>query len=250
MAPGVPVTACPGAASGGITNISGGTATVTDTISWNNVANGGGGGADVDGAFTSGGYNLLGTGDHSTGFTATGDMKGTDASPLNAGVLGPPSNNGGTTDTLALAANSLPLDHGKLPAGLTTDQRGHERPFDNPNIPNASGGDGSDIGTFELGGTLVPIAAVSRKTHGAGGTFDISLPLTGTVGVECRSGGATGDYQIVLTFAAPVTDAGNPQAQITSGVRHDRNRRHFQWRCHHGQWRSRHRPSYEREQCG
>src|SRR5438132_12331468 len=34
-------------------------------------------------------------------------------------------------------------------------------------------------------------SAVSRKTHGAAGTFDINMPLTGTSGVECRTGGAT-----------------------------------------------------------
>jgi hypothetical protein len=53
--------------------------------------------------------------------------------------------------------------------------------------------------------TIVPPTAVSRKTHGSAGTFDISLPLTGNFGVECRSGGLSGDYQIVATFAVPVT---------------------------------------------
>jgi CSLREA domain-containing protein len=138
----------PGPASGGITNISGGTATVRDTISANNTANGGAG-ADVDGAFTSGGYNLLGTGDHSTGFTATGDITGTDAAVLNAGVLGPPSNNGGPTDTFNLTSNSPALDAGKS-FGLTTDQRGSTRIRDNPSIANATGGDGSDIGAIEI----------------------------------------------------------------------------------------------------
>src|SRR5439155_22384124 len=33
--------------------------------------------------------------------------------------------------------------------GLTTDQRGLPRPFDNPSITNATGGDGSDIGAYE-----------------------------------------------------------------------------------------------------
>jgi arylsulfate sulfotransferase len=54
-------------------------------------------------------------------------------------------------------------------------------------------------------GILTPPTAVSRKTHGGAGTFDIPLPLTGSLGVECRSGGANGDYQVVTTFAVPVT---------------------------------------------
>ena len=33
--------------------------------------------------------------------------------------------------------------------GLTTDQRGLPRPIDDPNTPNAEGGDGSDIGAYE-----------------------------------------------------------------------------------------------------
>jgi hypothetical protein len=34
---------------------------------------------------------------------------------------------------------------------------------------------------------------------------DINLPLTGNSGIECRSGGPTNDYQVVFTFASPVT---------------------------------------------
>ena len=60
--------------------------------------------------------------------------------------------------------------------------------------------------------------AVSRKTHGSVGSFDISLPLSGTPGVECRSGGATNDYTIVVTFLANVSVDGNPQAAVTSGT--------------------------------
>jgi plastocyanin len=43
-------------------------------------------------------------------------------------------------------------------------------------------------------------AAASRKTHGAAGTFDINMPVTGQSGVECRTGGGTGDYTLVFTF--------------------------------------------------
>jgi Dockerin type I domain len=58
-------------------------------------------------------------------------------------------------------------------------------------------------------------SAFSRKTHGAAGTFDIPLPLTGNVGIECRSGGATNDYQMIINFATTVT-VGN--ASVTSGT--------------------------------
>jgi arylsulfate sulfotransferase len=53
--------------------------------------------------------------------------------------------------------------------------------------------------------TVVAPTVVSRKTHGSAGTFNISLPLVGNYGIECRSGGASGNYQIVATFAVPVT---------------------------------------------
>ncbi len=61
-------------------------------------------------------------------------------------------------------------------------------------------------------------AAVSRKTHGAAGTFDIALPLSGTAGVECRSGGASNDYTMVVTFTGNVTVTGSPQAQVSMGA--------------------------------
>jgi hypothetical protein len=57
--------------------------------------------------------------------------------------------------------------------------------------------------------------AFSRKIHGAAGTFDVPLPLTGSVGVECRSGGATNDYQMIINFASSVTVQ---SASVTSGT--------------------------------
>ncbi len=65
-----------------------------------------------------------------------------------------------------------------------------------------------------------PVAqsVVSRKMHGAAGNFDIDLPLTGTPGIECRSGGGTNDYQIIITFGTSVTVNGNPQAEVVAGT--------------------------------
>jgi hypothetical protein len=64
-------------------------------------------------------------------------------------------------------------------------------------------------------GAPVAQSAFSRKTHGGAGTFDVALPLTGNVGVECRSGGATNDYQMIINFATSVTVGG---ASVTSGT--------------------------------
>ena len=44
--------------------------------------------------------------------------------------------------------------------------------------------------------------AVSRKIHGSAGAFDIDLLAAG---IEDRSGGANGNYQVVVTFASPIT---------------------------------------------
>jgi len=52
----------------------------------------------------------------------------------------------------------------------------------------------------------VPLLSVSsRKTHGTAGTFDIDFPITGNPGVECRAGGANGNYNLVFTFTNPLS---------------------------------------------
>jgi hypothetical protein len=54
-------------------------------------------------------------------------------------------------------------------------------------------------------GNIEPVSAVSRKTHGSAGDFDVDLPLTGQPGIECRTGGPSGNHTVIVTFAAPVT---------------------------------------------
>jgi hypothetical protein len=58
------------------------------------------------------------------------------------------------------------------------------------------------------------VTAVSRKTHGPGGNFDLNLPLTGTPGVECRTGGVNRTYTLLFTFSNNVTSG---SAAITAG---------------------------------
>ena len=64
-------------------------------------------------------------------------------------------------------------------------------------------------------GCLAPMSAVSRKSHAPAGTFDVNLPLVGVPGVECRSGGGSGNHQVVVTFALPVTLS---SASVTAGT--------------------------------
>jgi CSLREA domain-containing protein len=110
---------------------------------------------DVYGVFKSSGFNLIGKKDGSTGFTAATDKKGTVASPLNP-KLDPKGlrDNGGPTQTVALVSGSPAIDKGTsigLTGTLTTDQRGFARTVDKSGVPNATGGDGTDVGAFEFG---------------------------------------------------------------------------------------------------
>jgi hypothetical protein len=70
------------------------------------------------------------------------------------------------------------------------------------------------IGNTKLGTSSVLnlLSAASRLTHGAAGTFDIAMPLSGTSGVECRSAST---YSAVFTFDGAVTSA---NVSVVSGT--------------------------------
>jgi hypothetical protein len=133
---------------GGVSNATTGVVTAKSTIIAGNIATTPAG-QDAAGAFISQGYNLLGKSDSSTGFVngANNDQVGTNATPLDP-KLATLAHNGGATRTMALLPGSPGIDKGNS-FGLSADQRGLSRPIDNPFIPNATGGDGSDIGAFE-----------------------------------------------------------------------------------------------------
>ncbi len=109
-----------------------------------------GAGFDLAGGFAFGRFNLIGMADGSIGFTngINADQVGSNANPINP-LLGPLQMNGGFTPTHALLPGSPAIDQGNC-FGIHTDQRGHHRPHNYPSISNAVGGDGSDIGAFEL----------------------------------------------------------------------------------------------------
>ena len=113
-----------------------------------------GSGPDLSGNFSSQGCNLVGIADGSSGFINlfNSDLVGTLVAPVDP-LLGPLQNNGGPTLTHALLSGSPAIDQGRS-FGVTTDQRGHPRPYDFSPIANATGGDGTDIGAFELDATM------------------------------------------------------------------------------------------------
>jgi hypothetical protein len=96
------------------------------------------------------GYNL--SDEASCPFNAPGDQ------PVANALLAPLADNGGPTATHALGEGSPAIDKG-IASSLSVDQRGWPRIFNHPQIPNAPGGDGTDIGAFELQPVPDPIFA-------------------------------------------------------------------------------------------
>jgi hypothetical protein len=81
-------------------------------------------------------------------------------------------------------------------------------------------GNGSESMTESVRNAFIilptPTAVVSRKIHGEAGTFDLSLPLTGSPGIECRTGAMSGGHTMVFSFANTLASVGG--ASITSGA--------------------------------
>jgi hypothetical protein len=105
----------------------------------------------------SGGFNL--DEDGSCGFGKSSDLVGVDA-----GLDSTLRDNGGPTPTLALLPGSIAIDRGNS-FGFDIDQRGLPRPSDFPEVSNKEGGDGSDIGAFELQAPPAPGPEPVRVTE-------------------------------------------------------------------------------------
>lgn len=87
-------------------------------------------------------------------------------------------------------------------------------------IDDVAGNAGQIAGGWSLTVTTAGVpalqlsSAVSRKTHGGAGAFDVNLPLTGEPGVECRSG-TLGSHTLVFNFTNNVVSG---SASVTSGA--------------------------------
>jgi len=166
------------------------------------------GNRDVLGAFDSLGHNLVGDGSTATGFNngANGDIVGTAASPVDAGLLAL-ANNGGPTRTHALSATSLALDAGDPLVFEPTDQRGV------PRTPGAS-----DIGAYEasLGGSIPGCNAVVNSTGVAG-----RLTAAGTSVIALNNFSITAASLPTSTFGYflnSLTQGNTPQPGGSQGV--------------------------------
>jgi hypothetical protein len=106
------------------------------------LANASGDAASCSAPLTSGGFNLDEDGSCDLGAA-------TDQAGFVAGLDPVLRENGGPTPTHALLAGSIAIDRGNS-FGSTIDQRGFPRPVDFQTSSNTEGGDGSDIGAFEL----------------------------------------------------------------------------------------------------
>ncbi len=167
---------------------------------------------DVQGAFNSLGYNLLGSTAGATGFVGT-DQTGIAQAQLN---MGPLQNNGGTVLSNALLAGSIAIDAGKatLPPGDPTDQRGtgFVRTY----------GSSTDVGAFEY---QLPTITGFSPDHVLRGAADFSLTITGTgfmPGATVSFGGvtltptATGPGSLTVTVpAASVAQGGQIPVTVT-----------------------------------
>ncbi|HVQ36190.1 MAG TPA: CSLREA domain-containing protein, partial [Pyrinomonadaceae bacterium] len=161
---------------GGIRNFGSGPINLRNNI----VALNSGFDADVRGAMTSQGHNLIGTSGTSTGFTVgtsnpNGDLVGTDAARLDP-RLGALANNGGPTLTHTLLFGSPAIDAGDncvltntcapaLGTSLTTDQR--STGFNRSQDGNGDGTATVDIGALESRQVLL----VTNTNDSGAGSF-------------------------------------------------------------------------------
>ena len=199
---GLPAGAPGNSAGGGVRVIAGGPFVPRNVIVAGNTADSG---PDVAGPVTSGGFNLIGKSDQSTGWIAS-DLRGTIAAPLDA-KLAAPAYNGGQTKTMLPLAGSPAIDKGKAFA-LTSDQRGEPRTADQPAVANAAGGDGTDIGAVELAATPFAGTIISASAPTTIQLEDFDAGAEGVAYHDVDSANLGKSYRDTGVDIQPTTDTG------------------------------------------
>jgi hypothetical protein len=135
------------------------------------------------------------------GLGAAGDKVNTDPQ------LGALQNNGGPVPTMAPVFSSPAVDQG---SAVGSDARGIARPIDFPTIPNAAGGNGSDIGAVELQpSNAISLGKLKNNKKKGTATLIVNLPQpsVGSLtlhgkGLKTQTVAITGQAQVKLTVAA------------------------------------------------
>lgn len=153
------------------------------------------------GTITSHSYNLS-SDDASVFLNRKGDQNKTAPKLDPAGL----KDNGGPTPTIALLPTSPAVDAGN--STLPTDQRGFKRPIDLPNVTNAAGGNGSDIGAFELQATnhadYAPPSTLSTATASVATN---SLTLQFRAALETASASDANHYTVTVNGHSVAVDS-------------------------------------------
>ena len=150
-------------------------------------------GGNCLGTITDLGHNL--SSDTTCAFTNAGSLNNTYA------LVGPLTNNGGPTATIALLPGSRAIDAGDTAAAPPTDQRGVPRPF----------GTAADIGAYEYNGSANP-GPSSVVTECSEGALRAAMSGGGTVTFAC-DGTITLASTIMITTNT-VLDAAGHQIMI------------------------------------
>lgn len=158
-------------------------------------------------SISSGGVATVTSLGHNISTDSTGQLTASGDQAIADPMLGVLSDNGGPTPTCSLLPGSPAIDAGSNSGAPETDQRGLPRIQDGNNDGLAI----CDMGAVEMPTTLALqlITAVSRKTHGAQGDFDIAL---GGSGVEGR---LHGPELIIAGFNQPVLRVTNTLADVS-----------------------------------
>ena len=201
------------ATDGGAMNLSGSTHVLKNSIIAGNVATNTSNENIAGSVSASSSYNLIGAGGVG-GLTNGTNNNQVGISNIYLDVL---ADNGGTTQTHALLANSPALDKGASVAGLITDQRGQVRAHDISSIAAASGGDNSDIGAYEAIPTCntVTLSPSSLPNGTAGVNYTQSITATGGTAPYTYSI-TSGSVPAGLTLQSDGTWSGLPTGAGTS----------------------------------